>query len=187
MDDKRRLQVDQFILERIDTVSHLEALLLLFNSRPKTWSTEEMAKSLYVRNDAASKILDNLLQRNLIAASPDTLGHFFCSPEGEAQTRLLRVLQQGEYTTVGGRTPIKTDVRIIAATNVDLQQEVREGRFREDLFYRLNVICLELPPLRARRQDIPLLAAHFLKFYADENDVPVPTLAPEAMRILMDY
>ena len=66
-------------------------------------------------------------------------------------------------------------------------QAVREGRFREDLFYRLNVICLELPPLRARRQDIPLLAAHFLKFYADENDVPVPTLAPEAMRILMDY
>jgi DNA-binding NtrC family response regulator len=64
---------------------------------------------------------------------------------------------------------------------------VREGRFREDLFYRLNVICLELPPLRARRQDIPLLAAHFLKLYADENDKPVPTLAPEAMRILMDY
>jgi DNA-binding NtrC family response regulator len=78
-------------------------------------------------------------------------------------------------------------VRIIAATNVDLNQAVREGRFREDLFYRLNVICLELPPLRARRQDIPLLAAHFLKLYADENDKPVPTLAPEAMRILMDY
>ena len=64
---------------------------------------------------------------------------------------------------------------------------MREGRFREDLFYRLNVICLELPPLRSRRQDIPLLAAHFLKVYADENDVPVPTLSPEAMRILMDY
>src|SRR6202035_1771500 len=79
------------------------------------------------------------------------------------------------------------EVRIIAAPNVNLQTAVREGRFREDLFYRLNVICLELPPLRARRQDIPLLAAHFLKLYADENGVPAPTLSPEAMRILMDY
>ena len=105
----------------------------------------------------------------------------------DMQAKILRVLQDRRFMHLGGTHEIQVDVRIIAATNVDLHQAVREGRFREDLFYRLNVICLELPPLRARRQDIPLLAAHFLKFYADENDVPVPTLAPEAMRILMDY
>jgi DNA-binding NtrC family response regulator len=105
----------------------------------------------------------------------------------DMQAKILRVLQDRRFMHLGGTQEIQVDVRIIAATNVDLQQAVKDGKFREDLFYRLNVICLELPPLRARRQDIPLLAAHFLKFYADENDVPVPTLAPEAMRILMDY
>ena len=105
----------------------------------------------------------------------------------DMQAKILRVLQDRRFMHLGGTQEIQVDVRIIAATNVDLSQAVREGRFREDLFYRLNVICLELPPLRARRQDIPLLAAHFLKFYADENDTPVPSLAPEAMRILMDY
>jgi DNA-binding NtrC family response regulator len=105
----------------------------------------------------------------------------------DMQAKILRVLQDRRFMHLGGTQEIQVDVRIIAATNVDLTQAVKEGRFREDLFYRLNVICLELPPLRSRRQDIPLLAAHFLKVYADENDVPVPTLAPEAMRILMDY
>ena len=105
----------------------------------------------------------------------------------DMQAKILRVLQDRRFMHLGGTQEIQVDVRIIAATNVDLTLAVREGRFREDLFYRLNVICLELPPLRARRQDIPLLAAHFLKVYADENDKPVPTLAPEAMRILMDY
>ncbi|HEV2619175.1 MAG TPA: sigma-54 dependent transcriptional regulator [Acidobacteriaceae bacterium] len=105
----------------------------------------------------------------------------------DMQAKILRVLQDKRFMHLGGTQEIQVDVRIIAATNVDLQQAVKEGKFREDLFYRLNVICLELPPLRARRQDIPLLAAHFLKCYADENDVPVPALAAEAMRILMDY
>ena len=105
----------------------------------------------------------------------------------DMQAKILRVLQDRRFMHLGGTQEIQVDVRIIAATNVDLQQAVKEGRFREDLFYRLNVICLELPPLRARRQDVPLLAAHFLKFYADENDVPVPALAPDALRILMDY
>src|SRR6202789_4002079 len=105
----------------------------------------------------------------------------------DMQAKILRVLQDRRFMHLGGTQEIQVDVRIVAATNVDLHQAVKEGRFREDLFYRLNVICLELPPLRARRQDIPLLAAHFLKVYADENGVPVPTLAPEAMRILMDY
>jgi two-component system nitrogen regulation response regulator GlnG len=80
----------------------------------------------------------------------------------EAQTRLLRVLQQGEYTTVGGRTPIKTDVRIIAATNRDLRQLIQQGLFREDLFYRLNVVPMRLPPLRERKEDIQDLVRHFL-------------------------
>ena len=79
----------------------------------------------------------------------------------EAQTRLLRVLQQGEYTTVGGRTPIKADVRIIAATNKDLRQLIQQGLFREDLFFRLNVVPLRLPPLRERTEDIADLIRHF--------------------------
>ncbi len=79
----------------------------------------------------------------------------------EAQTRLLRVLQQGEYTTVGGRTPIKTDVRIVAATNKDLRTLINQGLFREDLFYRLNVVPLRLPPLRERSEDVPDLVRHF--------------------------
>jgi DNA-binding NtrC family response regulator len=105
----------------------------------------------------------------------------------DMQAKILRVLQDRRFMHLGGTTEIQVDVRIIAATNVSLQQAVRDGRFREDLYYRLNVICLELPPLRARRQDIPLLAAHFLKIYADENETAVPSLAPDALRLLMDY
>ena len=79
----------------------------------------------------------------------------------EAQTRLLRVLQEGEFTTVGGRTPIRADVRIVAATHRDLRQLIRQGLFREDLFYRLNVVPIRLPPLRERTEDIPALVAAF--------------------------
>jgi two-component system nitrogen regulation response regulator GlnG len=87
----------------------------------------------------------------------------------EAQTRLLRVLQQGEYTTVGGRTPIRTDVRIVAATNKDLRTLIDQGLFREDLFYRLNVVPVRLPPLRERSEDIPDLVRHFFKLVAKEG------------------
>src|SRR6201996_4586242 len=87
----------------------------------------------------------------------------------DAQTRLLRVLQQGEYTTVGGRTPIKTDVRIIAATNRDLRQLIQQGLFREDLFFRLNVVPLRLPPLRERTEDIADLIRHFFKLVEREG------------------
>ncbi len=104
----------------------------------------------------------------------------------EAQTRLLRVLQQGEYTTVGGRTPIRTDVRIIAATNRDLRQLIHQGLFREDLFYRLNVVPIRLPPLRERPEDIPDLVRHFLGRAADEG-LPPKRLDPEAMDRLKRY
>lgn len=87
----------------------------------------------------------------------------------DAQTRLLRVLQQGEYTTVGGRTPIKTNVRIVAATNKDLKISINKGEFREDLFYRLNVVPLRLPPLRDRAEDVPDLIRHFTQQNAGEG------------------
>lgn len=105
----------------------------------------------------------------------------------DMQAKILRVLQDRRFMHLGGTNEIQVDVRIVAATNVNLQEAVREGRFREDLFYRLNVICLELPPLRSRREDIPLLAAHFLRFYADENGTEHRSLSPEALRVLMDY
>jgi two-component system nitrogen regulation response regulator GlnG len=101
----------------------------------------------------------------------------------EAQTRLLRVLQQGEYTTVGGRTPIKTDVRIIAATNKDLRQLIQQGLFREDLFFRLNVVPLRLPPLRERIEDIPDLIRHFFA-QAEKEGLPPKTLDNEALERL---
>ncbi|HVZ68855.1 MAG TPA: nitrogen regulation protein NR(I) [Rhizomicrobium sp.] len=104
----------------------------------------------------------------------------------EAQTRLLRVLQQGEYTTVGGRTPIKTDVRIIAATNRDLRQLIQQGLFREDLYYRLNVVPMRLPPLRERSEDIPDLVRHFLRKGA-EAGLPIKSLDGEALDLLKRY
>jgi len=104
----------------------------------------------------------------------------------EAQTRLLRVLQQGEYTTVGGRVPIRTDVRIVAATNRNLRQLVRQGLFREDLFYRLNVVPLRLPALRDRAEDIADLARHFLSLAAGEG-LPLKNLTAEAFNELSQY
>src|SRR3954468_1198217 len=104
----------------------------------------------------------------------------------EAQTRLLRVLQQGEYTTVGGRTPIKTDVRIIAATNRDLRQLITQGLFREDLFYRLNVVPLRLPPLRERLEDVPDLVRHFLGI-AEKEGLPPKSFEHAAIERLKRY
>src|SRR3954465_8059634 len=101
----------------------------------------------------------------------------------EAQTRLLRVLQQGEYTTVGGRTPIKTDVRIIAATNKDLRLLIQQGLFREDLFFRLNVVPLRLPPLRERSEDVPDLIRHFFAL-AEKEGLPAKQLDQAALERL---
>jgi DNA-binding NtrC family response regulator len=105
----------------------------------------------------------------------------------DTQAKILRVLQDKRFMQLGGVHEIQVDVRIITATNVDLRTAVREGKFREDLFYRLDVIRFDLPPLRARREDIPALAAHFLKRYSDENELPLRTLSPEALRALVDY
>ena len=104
----------------------------------------------------------------------------------EAQTRLLRVLQQGEYTTVGGRTPIKSDVRIIAATNKDLRILIQQGLFREDLFFRLNVVPLRLPPLRERIEDVPDLIRHFFA-QAEREGLPLKQLDQGALDRLKRY
>lgn len=104
----------------------------------------------------------------------------------DAQTRLLRVLQEGEYTTVGGRTPIKTDVRVISATHRDLKRQVSQGLFREDLYYRLNVVPIRLPPLRDRREDIPDLVSHFLAQSVDLG-LSQKTISTSAMQALQKY
>jgi two-component system, NtrC family, nitrogen regulation response regulator GlnG len=104
----------------------------------------------------------------------------------EAQTRLLRVLQQGEYMSVGGRTPIKTDVRIVAATHKDLRNAIAAGTFREDLFYRINVVPVRLPPLRDRSEDIPDLIHHFLKNAVKEG-LSNKRISPEGMDVMKHY
>jgi DNA-binding NtrC family response regulator len=105
----------------------------------------------------------------------------------ETQAKLLRVIQEKEFMRLGATETIKVDARIIAATNVDLKKLVDEGRFREDLFYRLNVINIQLPPLRERKEDIPGLVEFFTKKYCDENSKPQYRFSSEALKVLMDY
>lgn len=103
------------------------------------------------------------------------------------QAKLLRVLQEREVDRVGGSKPVKVNIRVLATSNRNLLEEAKAGRFREDLFYRLNVITLELPPLRARKEDIPLLAQHFLRKYSEANGVALRPLADTALKKLLAY
>lgn len=103
------------------------------------------------------------------------------------QVKLLRVLQERELTRVGGHDVLKIDVRVIAASNKDLKKEIRDGRFREDLFYRLNVVTLDVPPLRERSEDIPLMAHAFLKMFAENNAKVIKGFTPQAMQKLASY
>jgi DNA-binding NtrC family response regulator len=105
----------------------------------------------------------------------------------DTQAKLLRVIQEREFMRLGGTENIKVDVRILAATNSDLKQMVQANKFREDLYYRLNVITVNLPPLRERKEDIPLLADHFLAKYCSENGREGLKFSPEAMKLLMDH
>jgi two-component system NtrC family response regulator len=118
-------------------------------------------------------------------------GTLFLDEVGEipptTQVKLLRVLQERTFERVGGNQPIKVDVRIIAATNRDLARAVAEGSFRDDLFYRLNVVRIELPPLRERKEDLPALVAHFVKKYAAEIGRQPPRVSPEAMRRIYEH
>ena len=103
------------------------------------------------------------------------------------QVHLLRVLEEKEFSRVGGNEPIKVDVRVVSATNKDLRKAIEKGEFREDLYYRLNVVPIELPPLRERKEDIPLLAQHFLNKFALENKKEVSEFSPEATEFLLGY
>ncbi len=118
-------------------------------------------------------------------------GTLFLDEIGEmsmaTQVKLLRVLQEGEFERLGSSKTIKVDVRLVAATNVDLLEAIKQKKFREDLYYRLNVITLTLPPLRDRKEDIPLLAEHFLNIYREKNHKPIKGISKEAMDILLAY
>ncbi|ABO50784.1 two component, sigma54 specific, transcriptional regulator, Fis family [Desulforamulus reducens MI-1] len=118
-------------------------------------------------------------------------GTLFLDEIGEAslaiQVKLLRVLETGEFLRVGGEKPVKTNVRIIAATNVDLEEAVKQKQFREDLFYRLDVIRLVLPPLKERLEDIPQFVEHFVNRFWERNDGPVPAFAPSCIEAMLNY
>jgi DNA-binding NtrC family response regulator len=104
-----------------------------------------------------------------------------------AQAKVLRVLQEGELERVGGHETISVDVRVVSATNKNLADEIKGGRFREDLFYRLNVVPLELPPLREHKEDIPALVEHFVKVACEKNDMRAKTIEQPAVSLLMQY
>src|SRR5215470_18046509 len=109
------------------------------------------------------------------------------SMSAKLQVKLLRVLQEREFERVGESRTIRDDTRVIAATNQFLEDEIDAGRFRDDLYYRLNVVSIHLPPLRERRQDIPALACFFLERYSEENRRDAPNLSEEVMKVLMTY
>jgi len=103
------------------------------------------------------------------------------------QSKVLRVLEEGEIQRVGSNKIIKIDVRVIAATNKDLKKEMKEGHFREDLYFRLNVVPLYVPPLRDRKEDLPLLVDYFCRVFSEENNFKLKKFSPEALEVMMKY
>lgn len=198
----------------ITTVAPTEATVLITGESGT--GKELVARALHEGSPRASKLLvtvncaalsENLLESELFGHERGSFtgadkrregrfvqangGTLFLDEIGEMplllQAKLLRALQQGEVQRVGSDTPIHVDVRILAATNRDLKEEVRQRRFREDLYFRLNVISIEVPALRARSEDIPLLAAHFLERFALRNRKNLKGFSPQALDALLRY
>lgn len=198
------------VLELIDKVAPTDATVLVLGESGT--GKELVARRIHHTSPRRDKPLvavhcatfpENLLESELFGyergaftgATRRKVGHFeyadggtiFLDEVGElpasVQAKLLRFLQERQFTRLGGVEPVRVDVRVIAATNRDLEREVREGRFREDLFYRLNVFPIELPPLRERKEDIPLLVEHFLR----QRNRPPDVVSPEAMEALLAY
>lgn len=200
--------------EIIDTVAPTEATVLI--SGESGTGKELVARALHAHSTRADKIFvtvncaalaENLLESELFGHEKGSFtgaerrregrfaqahgGTLFLDEVGEmplsVQAKLLRALQQGEVQRVGSDTQLTVDVRVLAATNRDLRQEVAQKRFREDLFFRLNVISVEVPPLREREEDIPLLAAHFLEGFASRNRKVVRGFSPQALDTMLRY
>lgn len=200
--------------EIIDTVAPTEATVLI--SGESGTGKELVARALHAHSSRDDKIFvtvncaalaENLLESELFGHEKGSFtgadrrregrfaqahgGTLFLDEVGEmplsVQAKLLRALQQGEVQRVGSDTPLTVDVRVLAATNRDLRQEVAQKRFREDLFFRLNVISVEVPPLREREEDIPLLAAHFLEGFASRNRKAVRGFSPQALDTMLRY
>ena len=204
----------QRLMESIDMVAPSDATILI-ESESGT-GKELVAEAIHAKSPRAERPLvkvncgaipENLLEDELFGhekgaftgAESRRRGRFemadggtvFLDEIGEMpthlQVKLLRVLQERRFERLGGSQTISVDVRVIAATNMDLEQAVTEGRFREDLYYRINVVQLQLPPLRERREDVLLLASYFLKRFCEQNDKPIKTLSNDAEQQLLEY
>src|SRR5215217_2647928 len=199
------------VFKLVETVSHSTATVLIQGESGT--GKELVARAIHFRSPRKDKpfvavncsaLTDTLLESELFGHTKGSFtgatgnkkglfeaadgGTIFLDEIGDVpaatQVRLLRVLQEGEVKRVGANESIKVDVRVIAATNVDLARAKEQGRFREDLFYRLNVIAVQLPPLRDRPEDVPLLAQHFLRMYADKLKKKLTGFTPRAMEAL---